>query len=504
MQKGMVYLVGAGPGRADLITVRGAELIRRADCVICDKLANAALAGLARSEAEIFYVPKRIGAGSFTQEQINELLVGRASEGKVVVRLKGGDPCMFGRCSEEMAALAEAGIDFEIVPGVTAGIAAGEYAGMMLTDRRYSSQVTFITGREAEEKTESHIDWGWLAKSPGTLVFYMAMGTLETIAAELTAHGMSEETAAAAVSDATLPSQQVAKGRLCDISDVCKAKGVGAPAIVVVGAAAEGDSRFDWLRRRVLFGRGIVATRDAAGNVELAAKIVERGGLAIEFATIAILPRTDSSEFLQMLSRFGEYEWVVFTSVNGVRIFFDALAGMGKDARVFGAAKVAAIGERTAGQLAEYGVRTDFVPAEFTGAKLAVGLAGHANLRGKKVLLLRSDAASKEAVEILEKAGALVEEAAIYETVTVCADAGRLEEEIARGAVEWVTFASPSAVRGFFEQVSAEVLRRGKVKTASIGPVTSEALRGMGVEADVEASEHTIDGLLDAIEGTYR
>ncbi|MBN2447848.1 MAG: uroporphyrinogen-III C-methyltransferase, partial [Phycisphaerae bacterium] len=269
-EKGFAYLVGAGPGRADLITVRGAELIRIADCIICDKLANPALLELARADAEIINVPKRIGPGSFTQDQINHILVDKALAGKIVVRLKGGDPCMFGRCTEEAVMLNAAGVGFEIVPGITAAIAAAEYSGIMLTDRRYSSQVAFITGREAEGKEETNLDWNVLAHFPGTLVFYMGIGTLGSIVDNLIAHGMAVEMPVALVANATLPTQRVVRAPLNRIVETCTREKIEPPALIIVGPAAEGDMGLNWFMRQPLFGKTIVATRDPKGNAELA------------------------------------------------------------------------------------------------------------------------------------------------------------------------------------------------------------------------------------------
>ncbi|MFA5252855.1 MAG: uroporphyrinogen-III C-methyltransferase, partial [Phycisphaerae bacterium] len=332
-KKGKVYLVGAGPGRADLITVRGAELLKTADCVIYDKLANPALLKFARPAAEIIHVPKRIGNGSYTQDQINTLMVEKANLGQTVVRLKGGDPCIFGRIGQELTALTKAGINFEIVPGVTAAVAAAESAGILLTDRDYSSQVVFITGREAEEKQKSNIDWDLLAKSSGTIVFYMAMENLEFITKQLIKNGMAKETPAAVIADATLPTQKTVRASLKQISEECKEKKIGPPAIVVIGAAA--DEKLNWLMNKPLFGKNIVITRDVESNVGFATKIIARGGNPVEFATIKIEPLTQTNTFLQTLAKFHEYDWLIFTSTNGVTVLFDALQKLSKDARVF-------------------------------------------------------------------------------------------------------------------------------------------------------------------------
>jgi uroporphyrinogen III methyltransferase/synthase len=500
MKKGFVYLVGAGPGRADLITVRGAEVLKVADCVIYDKLANPALLQFARKDAEIIHVPKRIGEGSCTQDEINKVLVEKALAGKIVVRLKGGDPCIFGRVAEELAVLIEAGVDFEIVPGVTAAVAASSYTGIMLTDRQYSSQVTFITGREAEGKQDTNIDWEVLAKFPGTIVFYMGMGTLASTAQKLVENGKPADTPAAVIANVTFPTQRVVRAPLERISETCEQQKINPPAIVIIGAAAAGDTRFDWFTRRPLFGRSIVTMRDAAGNADFAAKIVQRGGNPLEFETIRIKTLTDSNDFLRTLAKIGQYDWVIFTSGNGVTIFFDAVRSLGKDARIFGSTKIAAIGSRTAEQLGRFGVKADFVPDVFTARELGKQLIGFANLRNKKILLLRSELASDELVEILAGAGAEVENVAVYTAVAAKSDSAWLVNGISKGTIDWLTFASPSSVDGFFEQIDGGAINSSNVRVASIGPVTSERLKELGVTVHVTAKEHTLDGLLDAIE----
>jgi uroporphyrinogen III methyltransferase/synthase len=499
-RRGVVYLVGAGPGRADLITVRGAEVLKTADCVIYDKLANPALLKFARKGAEIIHVPKRIGPGSFTQQEINKVLIEKASSGKTVVRLKGGDPCVFGRCTEEALLCAEAGIDFEIVPGVTAAIAAAGYTGIMLTDREYSSQVVFVTGREAEGKEQSNIDWNWLAKFGGTIVFYMGVGNLAAIAEQLIANGMAETTPAAVIADATFPSQRVVKASLARLSDACKKEQVEPPAIIVIGGAADSDARLNWFMAKPLFGKSIVVTRDVQGNAKFAARIIQQAGNPIEFPTIEIRPLTQAKKFLQALANFAEYDWVIFTSANGVITFFDCLRQLGKDSRVFGSAKIAGIGSETAAKLAEFGIKADLVPDVFTSEELGRQLLKTANLRDREVLLLRSQLASKQLPDLLEQGGAKVDDVPVYDIETVTGQSAWLVEKIAQGKIDWLTFASPSSANAFFEQIPPDSVNSSAVKVASIGPVTSEELRSLGAKVDVEANEHTIDGLLSAME----
>jgi uroporphyrinogen III methyltransferase/synthase len=292
----------------------------------------------------------------------------------------------------------------------------------------------------------------------------------------------------------------VVRASLAKLSEECKRQDIKPPAIVVIGAVAGGDVRFDWFTKRPLFGKTIVLTRDTAGNAESAAQIIARGGNPLPFATIRIKPLTDSNEFLGALAKFSRYEWIVFTSGNGVTIFFEALEGLGKDARVFGSAKVAAIGGQTAARLAQFGVKADFVPDVFTAKELGKQLIRSANLWGRKILLLRSQIASSELVELLAGAGAEVDNVSIYTAVAEKRESSRLVKGIREGTIDWLTFGSPSSVDGFFEQVPAEAVNAGKVKVASIGPVTSARLKQLGVTVDATAREHTIDGLLDAIE----
>ena len=495
-RKGKVYLVGAGPGRPDLITVRGLELLKCADCIIYDKLANPGLLNYARPDAELLAVPKRVGPESFRQEQINNLLVQKAGEGKSVVRLKGGDPYIFGRGTEEAAVLAEAGIDFEAVPGVTAALAASCYSGIALTDRNLASDVMFVTGHEAEGKQQTGIDWQLLAKFTGTIVFYMGMENLEGITRRLIENGMSPEMPTAVVADATLPTQKLIKATLTTIADSCDKNKITPPALVFIGPTAAGDSRLEWLTKLPLFGKTVVVTRDAEGGAEFAEKIAGRMAVTIEMPVTKIKTLTDSGDFIKTLARIHAYDWVIFTSCNGVETFFAAMAKLGKDARVFGSAKIAAIGVRTAEKLAGFGIKADFVPNAFTSKDLAKGLIEFTNLRGKKVLLMRSQIASDDLQQLLEAAGALIDNVPIYTHEKNLCDMKLLSEK----TIHWLTFASPFAATCFFEQVSVDFVKSKDAKVASIGPVTSKKLAELGVKVDIEASEHTFDGLLAAIE----
>jgi uroporphyrinogen III methyltransferase / synthase len=495
-KKGKVYLVGAGPGRPELITVRGLELLKCADCIIYDKLANSALLNYARPDAELVAVPKRIGTNSFKQDQINNLLLEKAAQHKSVVRLKGGDPYIFGRGTEEAAVLAEAGIDFEVVPGVTAALAASCYSGIALTDRNFASEVIFVTGHEAEGKEQTGIDWHLLGRFAGTIVFYMGIENLDNITRRLIENGKAPDTPAALVADATMPNQRMVKGTLATLTECCAKNKITPPALVFIGPTSAGDSRLEWLNKLPLFGKTVVVTRDAEGGPDFAAKLAERMAPAIEAPVTKIKSLTDSSDFIKTLANIHAYDWIIFTSCNGVETFFEAIAKLKKDARVFGSSKIAAIGVRTAETLAGFGIKADFVPAAFTSKDLAKGLIEFTNLHGKKVLLLRSQIASDDLPQLLEAAGASVETVHVYTHEKNLCDTKPLSEK----PIRWLTFASPFAATCFFEQFGVDFVKSKDAKVASIGPVTSKRLAELGVKVDVEASEHTFDGLIGTIE----
>ncbi len=498
--KGRVYLVGAGPGRADLVTVRGEELLRTADCVICDKLANPALLSAARDDAEIINVPKRVEQGAYSQQEINQLLIQRAQQGKTVVRLKGGDPFIFGRGAEEARALAEAGIEFEIVPGVTAAVAAGAYAGIILTDRQLSSQVVFVTGHEAEGKEQTNIDWDLLARFHGTIVFYMGMENLDFIAGKLLEYNMPPHAAAAVVAGATLPEQKTVCGRLDSIVGLCRKEEVKPPAVVIIGPGAKADARLDWFTKKPLFGKVIVTTRSRQGNILSAAKIAVRGGRCIEFDTLNVKPLTNSNAFLHALARLSDYHWLIFTSATGVQLFFGVLEKLQQDARTLSPVRVAAIGIETAKMLEHYGIKADFVPNVYTTLELGRGLIDFTPMDNRKVLLLRSQLASDDLPDLLSKTKAIVDDVPIYTLEKNAADTTTLKQLLNRDKIDWITFASPFAVRAFFDQIPVDMVKACRARIASIGPVTAEQIQELGLAVAAEAREHTIDGLLDAIE----
>jgi uroporphyrinogen III methyltransferase/synthase len=332
----------------------------------------------------------------------------------------------------------------------------------------------------------------------------MGIGTLGIIVERLITNGRSAQTPAALVADATLPTQRLVKAPLGDIEQTCRREAIEPPALIIVGEAAEGDDGLNWFMNQPLFGKTIVTTRDAKGNAEFASKIIARGGRPVSFATLAIKPLTSRTQFVTTLAGLTDYDWAVFTSPNGVDIFFDVLSRLGKDARVFASTKVAALGAKTAAALRSYGIVADFVPGVFTGRDLALGLLAAANLHDKKIVLLRSELASDELPKLLRQGKAQVDDVAIYTAVTQVCDASELTRQIRRGQIDCLTFASPSAAGAFCELIAPDVIQSSRVKVASIGPVTSARIIELGLHVDVEATEHTTEGMLDAIESAEK
>jgi uroporphyrinogen III methyltransferase / synthase len=482
----VVYLVGAGPGDPGLMTRRSHDLIARADVILYDRLVPAGALDGARSDAELRYVGKSPGAESVSQEEINELLVEHGRTGATVVRLKGGDPFVFGRGGEEAEALAAASVAFEVVPGVTAGIAAPAYAGIPVTHRDEASAVAFVTGHEDPAKDESAIDWKALAAFPGTLVFYMGVRRLPEISARLIEAGRPADEPAAVVERGTLPGQRTVAAPLADIAEA--AAGVKPPAVTLVGPVARLREGLAWIERRPLHGRRVVVTRARAQASGLAATLRGLGAEVIEAPAIRIEPRPVEGALTG-------YDLVCFTSPNGVGLFFDALAARGKDARSLAGTQVAAIGPGTARELAARGIRADFVPERSVAEALLEELGGVA-VAGKRVLIPRAAEARDVLPDGLRERGAEVDVLALYDTV-----GERLEPPVAEALREadYVTFTSSSTVTRFLDAAGDGVPNGARV--VSIGPVTSATAREHGLEVHVEAERHDIDGLVDALVG---
>ncbi|HSU17108.1 uroporphyrinogen-III C-methyltransferase [Longimicrobium sp.] len=496
---GTVYLVGAGPGDPGLLTVRAAELLARADVLVYDALASPGIVELA-TRAERIFAGKRGGRKNvLSQDEISALLVDLARKHETVVRLKGGDPFVFGRGGEEALELARAGIPFEVVPGVTAGVAAPAYAGIPVTHRGLSTSVTLVTGHEDPTKAETEVDWEFLARGTGTLVFYMSVGRMEENFGRLIAAGRSPDTPAAAVEWGTYPRQRTVMGTMATLPEIARAANIGAPSIVLVGNVVSLRDELAWFDRRPLSGRCIVVTRARAQASEFAATLERLGAEVLQLPVIRIVPPADPAPLREAAARAETFDWIVFTSVNGVEHFFRELAGMGRDARALGAARVCAIGPATAAEAAKHGIRADLVPDEFV-AEAAVEALAAAGVDGKRILLPRAEIARAVLPDGLRARGAEVVEVVAYRTVQDGAGADEVRRRLDAGEVDLVTFTASSTVRNFASLVGADV---GRAKVASIGPVTSQTVREMGMAVEVEAAEYTIPGLVEAIRGFY-
>ncbi len=491
---GIVFLVGAGPGDPGLMTIRSLDLIVAADVIVHDRLIPRDALAAARPDAEILYVGKEPGKASVPQEGIEELLIDRARQGKLVVRLKGGDPFVFGRGGEEAEALAAAEIPFEVVPGITAGVAAPAYAGIPVTQRDDASGVAFVTGHEDPEKEDSALDYEALARFPGTLVFYMGVKALPRISEALLAAGREASEPAAVVERGTLPDQRTVTSTLEGIAAAAEEAGVKAPAVTIVGPVAARRDRIAWLERRPLHGMRVVVTRARAQASELARRLDALGAEPIELPAIRIVPRIDTDEVRRAVESLHSYALVCLTSANGADLLFEAMAAQGRDARALANASVAAIGSGTEAALAAHGVLADIVPERFVAEQLVEALDA-LQLEGKPVLVARAAEAREVLPDALRKKGAQVDVVTLYETVAEEPDPEALER--AREA-DFLTFTSSSTVRNFVEKAGANGIPSA-ARVVSIGPVTSEAIREAGLTVDVEAEQHDIDGLVGAL-----
>jgi uroporphyrinogen III methyltransferase/synthase len=427
------------------------------------------------------------------QEEINERLIEAARDGKSVVRLKGGDPFVFGRGGEEGEALRAAGIEFEVVPGVTAGVAATAYAGIPVTHRDDASAVAFVTGHEDPQKGESALDWDALARFPGTLVFYMGVKRLPANAVALIEAGRDSGEPAAAIERGTMAGQRTVVATLGTLAEAVEREGVGAPALIVVGPVVRRREELAWLGRRPLHGRRVVVTRARAQASRLAATLRGLGAEVVELPAIRIEPRIEDDEVRDAVRAIGEYSLVCLTSPNGVRLLFEAMAAAGRDARSLAGATIAAIGPGTARQLARRGIAADVVPERFVAEALVEAVA-EVEVSGKRALVARAAEARDVLPDALRERGAEVDVVALYETVREEPDPEAVE---AAALADYVTFTSSSTVRNLVEALGARFPRAARV--VSIGPVTSAAARGAGLQVDVEAERHDVDGLLDAL-----
>lgn len=505
---GTVYLVGAGPGDPGLFTLRGKRVLQRADVVVYDYLANPRLLEFAPLRAERVFCGKH-GGGTPIMEQgeINALLVSRARAGQLVVRLKGGDPLIFGRGGEEAAALAAAGVRFEIVPGVTSATAAPAYAGIPLTHRDYGSSVTFVSGQAASDKAGADIPWEHLAHG-GTLVLMMSVTQLGANLKRLREAGLPASTPAALVRWGTLPSQEVIVGTVADLGERVAARRIRPPSVVVVGGIVRLREQLQWFETSPLFGRRIVVTRARRQAGDFVDRLEACGADVLQVPALEIVPPPSYDALDAALARLPEYEWVVFTSANGVEAFVERLMATGGDLRCLGGVHLAAIGSETAHALARVHLRADRVPGEFRAEALAAALGASA-VRGHRVLLPRATGARAILPETLGKLGAQVDDVPVYQTRIPDVCVAEVRSRLADGTIDLLTFASSSTVRNFIELVGAERLRAALARqrpdgtrvlqVGCIGPVTSETAREFGLPVDIQPAMYTVAAFADAI-----
>ncbi len=511
-KRGMVYLVGAGPGDPGLITVRGRDLLERAEVVVFDHLANPALLRHC-PRADLIYVGKQASKHAMSQGEINRLLVEKGLAGQLVVRLKGGDPFVFGRGGEECEALAAAGVGFEVVPGITSAIAGPAYAGIPVTHRDFNSSYTLVTGHEKEADYQdpaarergtgaaSDVDWSVLAKLP-CLAFYMGVKSLPSICRRLMENGMSGEMPAATIQWGTTSRQRTVVGTVSTLARKVEEAGISPPAMTIIGRVVELRETMNWFEKRPLFGQTIVVTRTRQQASSLAKGLEDLGARVMEAPTIELEPACDAAVVDEALRMAGTFDWIVFTSQNGVAFAKQRLRESGVDVRAFGGAKIAAIGQATADAIREQlCLKVDLCPEEFVADALAGELLRRGEIRGRRFLMLRADIARPILRQKLAEGGASeVRDVAIYQTKPATSLSPALVEALSGGQVQWVTFTSSSTARNFAKLLGADYLSRlSGVKIASIGPITTGSRRELELVPTVEAKTYTIEGLIDAL-----
>ena len=499
--RGKVYLVGAGPGDAGLITVRGVECLQLADVIVYDNLVNPSLLKHARPEAEIIFAGKTSKKHTLTQDGINALLVEKARAGNVVTRLKGGDPFVFGRGGEEAEALLQAGFEFEIVPGISSAIAAPAYAGIPVTHREMASAFMVITGHEDPTKEDSAIDWKQVAQFQGTRVILMGVERIGKIAAELIGQGASPETPVAMVRWGTTGKQQTIQGTLATISDVALKADFKPPAVTVIGEVARLREKLNWFERRPLFGKRIVVTRSREQASELVRQLSDLGADVLEIPTIRVKPPHTLAPLREAIVGLGEYDWLVFTSPNGVDAFFREFFAKHKDIREIGPVRIATVGAVTKQKLTEQHLEVDLQPAEFTTEALLAEFKKSVSCENLKFLMPRADLADERLARGLEALGAIVDDLDAYQTVPDTEDRNGHRARLLSEGADLVTFTSSSTATNFCNLVDVSALRAQfpQMRFVSIGPQTTLAAREKGLEVVAEAKTHTIPGLVEAI-----
>lgn len=492
----MIYLVGAGPGDAGLLTIKAREVLEIADVVIYDRLADEKILNYVPATAEKIYVGKSAGRHTLKQEEINKLLVEKSKTAKNIVRLKGGDPFVFGRGGEEALTLQENNLEFEIISGVTSAIAVPAYAGIPVTHRGVATSFAVVTGHEDPNKSESSINWEKIATAVDTLIFLMGVENLPKITAKLIEHGRAKDTPAAVIRNGTKFSQQVLISTLENISADVEKNKIKPPAILVVGDVVNLRENLKWFDTKILFGKKILVTRTRAQASKLTRQLENLGADVIEFPTIKIVPPSDNFKLLDTtISDIKNFDWIIFTSANGVEKFFERLKIFKMDSRALSNSKIAVIGSATAEKLSDFGITADLIPAEFRAEGLIDALKNSVN--GKNILIARAESARDILPLELKNFGANVTVAAAYKTVSAVENIS----EINFDEIDVATFTSSSTVENFVAAAGIDALK--KFKTAAIGSVTAETLKKFGVTADIVAKEFTIAGLVDAIKNFY-
>ena len=499
-ENGKVYLVGAGPGDLGLVTLRAKECIEQADVIVYDHLANPEMLGWAREDAEIIYAGKEAGKHAPKQDEINALLIEKAREGKQVVRLKGGDPFVFGRGAEEAKAVVDAGIAFEIVPGITSAIAGPAYAGIPVTNRAQNSHVTFFTGHEDPAKTQSSIDYAALAKLGGTQVMLMGVERIEAIARRMMEQGARKDLPVALVRWATTGRQETLVGALENIAQRVADLGFEAPAVAVFGDVVALRENLSWYEKRPLSGKRIVVTRTRKQASELSNRLRALGAEIVELPTIRIEPPTDLREFAELVQDAHSYDWIVFTSPNGVEAFFEMFFKLYDDAREIGGVRIAAIGPATAQRVKDYHLHVDLQPEEFVAEAIVREFARQGGVENLRILIARAEKARDVLPKELSGLGAIVDEGFAYRTVPETRDATGARRRLLEEGADLITFTSSSAVENF---VALDLPWPKGMQVASIGPVTSKTAREQGLKIDIQARQYDIEGLVEAIRSFF-
>jgi uroporphyrinogen III methyltransferase/synthase len=493
---GTVYLVGAGPGDLGLITLRAKQCIENADVIVYDHLANPATLNWAREDAEIIYAGKTSGESPMSQDEINALLIEKARAGKQVIRLKGGDPFVFGRGAEEAQMLFDARVRFEIVPGITSAIAGPAYAGIPVTHRAHNSHVTFLTGHEDPTKTESAIDYATLAKLGGTQVLLMGVERLGSITSEMIKHGVREDLPVALIRWATTGRHETLTGTLSDIAQKAVANDFTPPAVAVFGEVVGLRDKLNWYETRPLLGKRIVVTRTRKQASALSDKLRSLGAHVIELPTIRIEPPGDLREFAELVQDAHIYDWIVFTSANGVHAFFDIFFKLYDDTREIGGARIAAIGPATAQRVKDFHLHVDLQPKDFLAEEVVQEFKKQGSIENLKILLVRAEKARDVLPKELSALGAIVDEGVAYRTLPETRDITGARRQLETDGADLITFTSSSTVENF---LALKLPWPKGMQIASIGPITSKTARENGLKVHVEAHRHDIDGLVEAI-----